>query len=195
MGDNYRWMGIRTMYFIKEIRNWEIYFVWFRFSVDIQDVLGFDWIMLFMKENVNCSTVVRALRLLVIILSEGGALERFREGYCNGGWLRGTETLSSKTFHVVAGKRSGKCLFRLVSFAFIPCIFPLDRCSIDARKRWFVLTFVRLFVRSVVRSFVRSFVRLYVCTFVRSSVHKFVRSFVSSFVSSFVRWLVCLSVR
>jgi hypothetical protein len=70
----------------------------------IEDVLGFDWIMLFMKENVHSSTVVRALRLLVTILSESSALERFREGSCNGGWLKGTEALASKSVHVVGGK-------------------------------------------------------------------------------------------
>ncbi len=70
----------------------------------IQEVLGFDWIMLFMKEYNHSSTVVRALRLLVIVLSESSALERFREGSCNGGWLKGTEALASKSVHVVGGK-------------------------------------------------------------------------------------------
>ena len=60
--------------------------------------------MLFMKESIHSSTVVRALRLLVMILSESSALEKFREGSCNGGWLKGTEALASKSVHVVAGK-------------------------------------------------------------------------------------------
>ena len=60
--------------------------------------------MLFIKAKLNCSTVVRALRLLITILSDSVTLERFREGSCNGGWLTGTETLSSKKVHVVAGE-------------------------------------------------------------------------------------------
>ena len=40
----------------------------------------------------------------MLILSESSALERFKEGSCNGGWLRGTEALASKSVHVVAGK-------------------------------------------------------------------------------------------
>ena len=40
----------------------------------------------------------------MLVLSESSALEKFKEGSCNGGWLGGTEALASKSVHVVAGK-------------------------------------------------------------------------------------------
>ncbi|XP_046865023.1 WD repeat and FYVE domain-containing protein 3-like isoform X2 [Xenia sp. Carnegie-2017] len=74
-----------------------------RFSDAIHDILGFDWILLFMKDNTHSSTVVRALRLLVTIISSSDALEKFREGSSNGGWLKGTEALKIRLVHVVGG--------------------------------------------------------------------------------------------
>lgn len=77
----------------------------YRFSDAIHDILGFDWILLFMKDNTHSSTVVRALRLLVTIISSSDALEKFREGSSNGGWLKGTEALKIRLVHVVGGNQ------------------------------------------------------------------------------------------
>ncbi|XP_059046581.1 WD repeat and FYVE domain-containing protein 3 [Achroia grisella] len=66
---------------------------------EISRVLGMDWLLIFMQENVHPSTVLWALRILVILCSGQGQpsaiMQRFREGVGNGGWLRHTEVSSS----------------------------------------------------------------------------------------------------
>ncbi|KPJ11169.1 WD repeat and FYVE domain-containing protein 3 [Papilio machaon] len=62
---------------------------------EISRVLGLDWLLSFMQENVHPTTVLWALRILVILCSGQGQpssiMQRFREGAGNGGWLRHTE--------------------------------------------------------------------------------------------------------
>ncbi|XP_013179018.1 PREDICTED: WD repeat and FYVE domain-containing protein 3 isoform X1 [Papilio xuthus] len=62
---------------------------------EISRVLGVDWLLSFMQENVHPTTVLWALRILVILCSGQGQpssiMQRFREGAGNGGWLRHTE--------------------------------------------------------------------------------------------------------
>ncbi|XP_063360999.1 WD repeat and FYVE domain-containing protein 3 [Cydia amplana] len=64
---------------------------------EISRVLGMDWLLTFMQENVHPTTVLWALRILVILCSGQGQqsaiLQRFREGAGNGGWLRHTEVV------------------------------------------------------------------------------------------------------
>ncbi|CAG4982102.1 unnamed protein product [Parnassius apollo] len=65
---------------------------------EISRVLGMDWLLSFMQENVHPSTVLWALRILVILCSGQGQpsaiMQRFREGSGNGGWLRHTEMIA-----------------------------------------------------------------------------------------------------
>ncbi|XP_053612398.1 WD repeat and FYVE domain-containing protein 3 isoform X1 [Plodia interpunctella] len=65
---------------------------------EISRVLGMDWLLSFMQENVHSTSVLWALRLLVVMCSGQGQqsaiLQRFREGTGNGGWLRHTELAS-----------------------------------------------------------------------------------------------------
>ncbi|XP_063625068.1 WD repeat and FYVE domain-containing protein 3 isoform X6 [Cydia splendana] len=64
---------------------------------EISRVLGMDWLLIFMQENVHPTTVLWALRILVILCSGQGQqsaiMQRFREGAGNGGWLRHTEVV------------------------------------------------------------------------------------------------------
>ncbi|XP_049867714.1 WD repeat and FYVE domain-containing protein 3 isoform X4 [Pectinophora gossypiella] len=66
---------------------------------EISRVLGMDWLLSFMQENVHPTTVLWALRILVILCSGQGQqsaiMQRFREGCGNGGWLRHTEVVAA----------------------------------------------------------------------------------------------------
>ena len=68
--------------------------------------MGFDWLLLFLHAHLHNSTVVRAARIVVTMLSSSPALARFKEGLGNGGWLHGTDIMLNKTTYVVAGKSS-----------------------------------------------------------------------------------------
>ncbi|XP_061381193.1 WD repeat and FYVE domain-containing protein 3 isoform X2 [Danaus plexippus] len=72
---------------------------------EISRVLGMDWLLCFMQENVHPSSVLWALRILVILCSGQGQqsaiMQRFREGAGNGGWLRNTELVASQQAGVV----------------------------------------------------------------------------------------------
>ncbi|KAH9634486.1 hypothetical protein HF086_005479 [Spodoptera exigua] len=65
---------------------------------EISRVLGVDWLLSFMLENVHPTTVLWALRIMVVLCSGQGQqsaiLQRFREGVGNGGWLRHTEMIA-----------------------------------------------------------------------------------------------------
>ncbi|XP_074647224.1 WD repeat and FYVE domain-containing protein 3-like [Tubulanus polymorphus] len=60
---------------------------------EIQRVLGFDWLMLYMQGHLHQSTVVLAMRVLVIMLSSNGAIQKFRDGIQAGGWLAETDAV------------------------------------------------------------------------------------------------------
>ncbi|XP_074041175.1 WD repeat and FYVE domain containing 3 bchs isoform X2 [Leptinotarsa decemlineata] len=70
---------------------------------EIARTLGFDWILLFMQSNLHSTTVIWALRILVVICSSPSLMIRFREGSSNGGWLRHTEQVSHNKMAVVLG--------------------------------------------------------------------------------------------
>ena len=73
------------------------------FADAIQETLGFDWLLLFLQAHLHNTTVVRATRILVTMLSSTPALNRFREGLGSGNWLDGTDIMLNKTTYVVAG--------------------------------------------------------------------------------------------
>eukprot|EP00795_Rhopilema_esculentum_P008037 gene8037-13951_t len=66
------------------------------FCEKLHDVLGFDWIMLFLLGNLNKSTVIRAARILFIILGHSPSLNAFKSGTSNGGWLKESHLVLSK---------------------------------------------------------------------------------------------------
>lgn len=63
---------------------------------DISKTLGLDWLLLFMQSNLHYSTVVLAMRILVITCANESFLIRFRDTTHNGGYLRYTELVSQK---------------------------------------------------------------------------------------------------
>ncbi|CAH2247052.1 jg23900 [Pararge aegeria aegeria] len=74
-------------------------------SEEVSRVLGLDWLLSFMQENVHHTTVLLAWKILVILCSGQGQqspiMQRFREGVGNGGWLRHTELVASQQAGVV----------------------------------------------------------------------------------------------
>ncbi|XP_022116141.2 WD repeat and FYVE domain-containing protein 3 isoform X3 [Pieris rapae] len=72
---------------------------------EISRVLGMDWLLSFMQENVHPTTVLWALRILVILCSGQGQqsaiMQRFREGLSTGGWVRHAEVCGTGQAGVV----------------------------------------------------------------------------------------------
>ncbi|XP_058177691.1 WD repeat and FYVE domain-containing protein 3 [Anopheles ziemanni] len=90
-----------------------------RLCDDISRILGLDWILMFMQPHLNHSTMLWAMRLLVIMLARESILPRFREGSggsAEEGYLKNTEVvmqsrnailLSSALPQIASGGGSG----------------------------------------------------------------------------------------
>ncbi|XP_043641336.1 WD repeat and FYVE domain-containing protein 3 [Drosophila teissieri] len=63
---------------------------------DISKTLGMDWLLLFMQPHVHFTTVIIAVRILVVICANESFLVRFRDATHNGGYLRFTEMVSQR---------------------------------------------------------------------------------------------------
>ena len=63
------------------------------FSEELQRVLGFDWLLMFMQGHVHPTTVIQALRILLVMLRNNSAMNKFREGLVGGGWLKDAEAI------------------------------------------------------------------------------------------------------
>lgn len=68
---------------------------------DISKILGLDWILLNLQPQVHPTTVIWAMRILVVLCSNEIIIGRFREGLHNGGYLRHTELISQNKNQVV----------------------------------------------------------------------------------------------
>jgi len=71
---------------------------------DLQRVVGFDWLLVFLQSNIHQSTVVLAMSILVRILQQPTLLQCFREGSSAGGWLADTECIVQNRVGVLLGK-------------------------------------------------------------------------------------------
>ncbi|XP_048248442.1 WD repeat and FYVE domain-containing protein 3-like isoform X1 [Haliotis rufescens] len=74
---------------------------------EIQKVLGFDWLLLFLKPHLHQSTVVLALRLLLTMFRNPNNINRFREGSFGGGWLGDTEHVIKNQMATMLGFNLG----------------------------------------------------------------------------------------
>ena len=54
---------------------------------DMAQVVGFDWVLLFLQEQLHPTSVVWGLRILMTLLSVPPLMFKFRHGTCNGHWL------------------------------------------------------------------------------------------------------------
>ncbi|XP_047001362.1 WD repeat and FYVE domain-containing protein 3 [Schistocerca americana] len=64
------------------------------FCEEVVQVLGLDWVLLFLQGQLHPSTVVWGLRILVVLCSCPPLLQKFREGSSCGGWLRDAELVT-----------------------------------------------------------------------------------------------------
>ena len=64
-----------------------------RFAVLLCDAVGLDWVILFLQPNIHTDTVIKALRILVQLLSIEKIQQKFHDGDIFGPWLKGFETL------------------------------------------------------------------------------------------------------
>uniref|UniRef100_A0A1A9X279 WD repeat and FYVE domain-containing protein 3 n=1 Tax=Glossina brevipalpis TaxID=37001 RepID=A0A1A9X279_9MUSC len=74
---------------------------------DISKTLGMDWLLLFMQPHVHFTTVIIAVRILVVICANESFLVRFRDSTHNGGYLRFTEMVSQKKMIRIGAKQLG----------------------------------------------------------------------------------------
>uniref|UniRef100_A0A1B0A860 WD repeat and FYVE domain-containing protein 3 n=1 Tax=Glossina pallidipes TaxID=7398 RepID=A0A1B0A860_GLOPL len=72
---------------------------------DISKTLGMDWLLLFMQTHVHFTTVIIAVRILVVICANESFLVRFRDSTHNGGYLRFTEMVSQKKIIGIGAKQ------------------------------------------------------------------------------------------
>ncbi|XP_041988446.1 WD repeat and FYVE domain-containing protein 3 isoform X2 [Aricia agestis] len=105
---------------------------------EISRVLGMDWLLSFMQENVHPSSVLWALRILVILCSgqgqQSGILQRFREGAGTGGWLRHTEPAARAAGVLLAGTQPAPNSHLHAPLLYMPgftllawsCLYHLD---------------------------------------------------------------------
>ncbi|XP_052816149.1 WD repeat and FYVE domain-containing protein 3-like isoform X4 [Mya arenaria] len=65
------------------------------FCEELQRVLGFDWILMFLQSHVHATTVIRALKILLVMFRNPTVCARFRDGQVQygGGWLKDTELI------------------------------------------------------------------------------------------------------
>ena len=60
---------------------------------DVAQVVGFDWVLLFLQGHLHPSTVVWGLRILMTLVSLPQLMIKFRSGSCNGHWLLKSENV------------------------------------------------------------------------------------------------------
>ncbi|KAJ9586850.1 hypothetical protein L9F63_019532, partial [Diploptera punctata] len=77
------------------------------FCEEVTQVLGLDWVLLYLQGHLHPTTVVWGLRILVVLCSCSSLLQKFREGSNNGGWLRDTELVMQNKMAVVLGYQLG----------------------------------------------------------------------------------------
>ena len=70
---------------------------------EIEKILGFDWLLLFMQQHLHPSTIISALHILVVILRNPVNVGRFREGNFGGGWLGDTESVLKNQMAAMLG--------------------------------------------------------------------------------------------
>nr|XP_029733035.1 LOW QUALITY PROTEIN: WD repeat and FYVE domain-containing protein 3-like [Aedes albopictus] len=63
-------------------------------SEEISKILGLDWLMMFMQPHLNSTTVIWAMRILVVLCANDTIIGRFREGTMNSGYMKNTEVVS-----------------------------------------------------------------------------------------------------
>lgn len=77
-----------------------------KYCEDVVQVVGFDWILLFLEGHLHPSTVVWGLRILMTLLSIPALMDKFRTGACNGHWLIKSEIVLQNKMVQALGQTS-----------------------------------------------------------------------------------------
>ena len=85
---------------------------------ELQRVLGFDWLMLFLQGHLHQSTVRLALNILFVMLHGQESMRRFRDGTHCGGWLDDTENVLKNQMTVMLGESVFMCVCVYVEMFF-----------------------------------------------------------------------------
>eukprot|EP00794_Sanderia_malayensis_P012330 gene12330-13603_t len=73
------------------------------FCEHLHEVLGFDWLMLFLHGHVHKQTVTRATRILFTMLYNTTSMNAFKNATSNGGWLKGSSLITNPRPKYAAG--------------------------------------------------------------------------------------------
>lgn len=76
-----------------------------RFCEDVQRLVGFDWLLVFMQSHVHQSTIILAMSILVRMLQQQTLLQCFRDGSSPSGWLTDTECVVQNRIGVLLGEQ------------------------------------------------------------------------------------------
>eukprot|EP00094_Tigriopus_californicus_P005213 TCALIF_05026-PB protein Name:"Similar to WDFY3 WD repeat and FYVE domain-containing protein 3 (Homo sapiens)" AED:0.04 eAED:0.04 QI:7/0.93/0.68/1/1/1/16/134/3650 len=77
-----------------------------KYCEDVVQVVGFDWVQLFLQGHLHSTTVIWGLRILMTLLSIPSLLEKFRCGTCNGHWLIKSEVVLQNKMVQALGQNS-----------------------------------------------------------------------------------------
>ena len=77
-----------------------------KYCEDVVQVVGFDWIQLFLQGHLHTTTVIWGLRILMTLLSLPNLMEKFRLGNCNGHWLNKSEIVLQNKMVQALGQSS-----------------------------------------------------------------------------------------
>eukprot|EP00095_Tigriopus_kingsejongensis_P009945 maker-scaffold981_size73921-snap-gene-0.19 protein:Tk09945 transcript:maker-scaffold981_size73921-snap-gene-0.19-mRNA-1 annotation:"low quality protein: wd repeat and fyve domain-containing protein 3" len=77
-----------------------------KYCEDVVQVVGFDWVQLFLQGHLHATTVIWSLRILMTLISIPNLLEKFRLGHCNGHWLIKSEVVLQNKMVQALGQSS-----------------------------------------------------------------------------------------
>ena len=66
---------------------------------------------MFLQGHLHSTTVIQALKMLILLFKNQTTVTKFRDGLCGGGWLKDTEMILKQQMGSGVGTMLGKCLF------------------------------------------------------------------------------------
>ena len=106
-----------------------------KFCEEIMNIIGFDWILLFLQARLHPTTTIWALRILMTLISLPALLDKFREGSCNGGWIMKSELILQNKMGAALGQTSNSSkvkqmrirqdIFSIPGFQLLNWLMPL----------------------------------------------------------------------
>ena len=98
------------VFLIYEGGNPKLFLSFDSFTEELQRVLGFDWILMFLQGHLHPTTVIQALKILILLFKSQATVTKFRDGLCGGGWLKDTEMIRKQQMGSGVGTMLGMLL-------------------------------------------------------------------------------------